>query len=177
MDEKTKNKVEENIRLVYFVFGKMAHCSLFFRYKEDLVSEGFIGLIRAAEKFDESRGVKFVSFAATCIHNQILMAVRKLRKQAEHETSLDAPIDTDDDGRELCLLDVLETPTPQFVEEGLDFQTFMETARDKDRYIVRAKQLGYTQKEIGKQLHLSQSYVARRFQRLCQQFRTWEKAV
>lgn len=41
----------------------------------DLISEGNIGLIKAAEKFDETRGVKFISYAVWFVKQQILEAI------------------------------------------------------------------------------------------------------
>lgn len=41
----------------------------------DLISEGNIGLIKAAEKFDETRGVKFISYAVWFVKQQIMEAI------------------------------------------------------------------------------------------------------
>lgn len=45
---------------------------------EDLISEGSIGIIKAAEKYDPSRGKPFVTFAAPYIRHSIEEAIRRV---------------------------------------------------------------------------------------------------
>lgn len=50
---------------------------------DDLVSEGCIGLMKAAEKFDASRGKPFVTFAAPYIRRSIEATISKLTVDVE----------------------------------------------------------------------------------------------
>jgi RNA polymerase sigma factor FliA len=46
---------------------------------EDLVSEGYVGLVQASKKFDGTRGVKFSTFATTRIRGAMMDSLRRAR--------------------------------------------------------------------------------------------------
>ena len=64
--------VNSNLRFVISVAKQYAGRGM---SVEDLVSEGNIGLIKAAQKWDETRGIKFISYAVWWIRQSILQSL------------------------------------------------------------------------------------------------------
>lgn len=150
----------DNIRLVYYMFNKLAKTELVNRYKDDLISEGMIGLVKASKGFDESRDIKFISYASRCIYNQMLMYIRKLRKHVGIEVSLNKPVYIDDNGNELCYADIIEASQINY-EERMLIKAQLKNEKPRNRYIYVKYLSGYSQKDIATEMNLSQSYVSR----------------
>jgi len=66
--------IQANLRFVIRVAKQYSHCGL---PLEDLIDEGNIGLIQAAERFDPGRGIHFVSYAVWWIRQAIQKAIQE----------------------------------------------------------------------------------------------------
>ena len=160
--------IERNLRLVVYIARRFENTGVNI---EDLISIGTIGLIKAVSTFDREKNIKLATYASRCIENEILMYLRKLAAQRT-EVSFDEPLNTDWDGNELLLSDVLGTDEDEVsrpMEDDADRRALHEAVarlseRDRDIISLRFGLLGrreYTQKEVADRMGISQSYISR----------------
>ena len=160
--------IERNLRLVVYISRRFENTGV---NLEDLISIGTIGLIKAISTYRLDKNIKLATYASRCIENEILMYIRKIAGQ-KAEVSLDEPINTDYDGNELLLSDVLGTEEDVILrplEDDVDIKVLRQALRqlpDREREIVamRFGLEGYkelTQKEVAQKLGISQSYISR----------------
>ena len=97
--------IEHNLRLVVYIARKFDNTGA---DADDLVSVGTIGLIKAVNSFDPAKNIKLATYASRCIENEILMYLRRLVR-VRNEVSFDEPLNTDWEGNELLLSDILGT--------------------------------------------------------------------
>ena len=160
--------IEHNLRLVAHIVKKYQNQS---DDKEDLISIGTIGLIKAIDSFSPDKGTKLATYAARCIDNEILMLFRSTKKM-RNDVSLYDPIGFDKEGNEICLIDVVsdeekdlnDVIIQQLAIEKIEKNLNALTERERD-IIIRRFGLGNheeeTQQEIAKSYGISRSYVSR----------------
>lgn len=160
--------IEHNLRLVVYIAKKFDNTGV---GVEDLISIGTIGLIKAINTFNSGKNIKLATYASRCIENEILMYIRKIASH-KSDVSLDEPINTDWDGNELHLGDVLGTEPDAVsrpLEDDVDLRLLREALDqlpDKEQTIVKLRYgIGggreKTQKEVADILGISQSYISR----------------
>ena len=170
--------IERNLRLVVYISKRFESTGINI---EDLISIGTIGLIKAVGTFRRDRNIKLATYSSRCIENEILMHIRKTSGQ-KSEVSLDEPINTDWDGNELLLSDILGTEG-DLVLRRLEDEAELELLRaalsrlsPRDREIVAMRfgldgQQARTQKEAADRLGISQSYISRLEKRILEKLR------
>ncbi len=160
--------IEHNLRLVVYIAKRFENTGLNI---EDLISIGTIGLIKAVNTFNSGKNIKLATYASRCIENEILMHLRKINAQRT-EVSFDEPLNTDWDGNELLLSDILgtdEDETYRELEDDAERQMLMSAINsldERERLIIMlrfglADGKEYTQKEVADSLGISQSYISR----------------
>ena len=170
--------IERNLRLVVYIARRFENTGINI---EDLISIGTIGLIKAINTFRAEKNIKLATYASRCIENEILMFLRKNSAQRT-EVSFDEPLNTDWDGKELLLSDVLGTDNDivmRPIEEDVDRKLLHAavsklSAREQD--IIRMRfglrgQKELTQKEVADRLGISQSYISRLEKRIITRLR------
>ena len=159
--------IEHNLRLVVYIARKYESSGI---GVEDLISIGSIGLIKAINSFQPSKGIKLATYASRCIENEILMTLRK-NHNLRHDISIDEPLTVDWDGNELLLSDILGTDgdvTSRGIEEREEREALLRavaTLGDRERKIMEYR-FGMrgeekTQKDVADLLGISQSYISR----------------
>lgn len=160
--------VEHNLRLVVYIAKKFEGAGV---DGDDLVSVGTIGLIKAINSFRADKNIKLATYASRCIENEILMYLRRMNR-LKQEVSFEEPLNTDWEGNELLLSDVLGTDGDSVyldVEGGVE-RELLKSSLEKLSY--REKRImnmrfgldggeGMTQKDVADALGISQSYISR----------------
>ena len=170
--------IERNLRLVVYIARRFENTGVNI---EDLISIGTIGLIKAIGTFRADRNIKLATYSSRCIENEILMYIRKISGRRA-EVSLDEPINTDWDGNELLLSDVLGTdsdvvmrPLEDDVDHALLRQALENLPAREQAIVCMRFGLGgrqeKTQKEVADLMGISQSYISRLEKRIMTRLR------
>ena len=133
--------IERNLRLVSHIVKKYYSRT---NDTEDLVSIGTIGLIKAIDSFDPSKGTRLATYASRCIENEILMYFRARKKTAQDvEQELEQKIRWE--------------KVRRYIEA-------MPEGREREILVLRYgldNQKPLTQREVAQRLNISRSYVSR----------------
>ena len=175
LEQLTKANVKYVLSLAHQYSGKGLD-------EDDLVSEGNIAMMHAAQKFDASKGVRFVVYAAPYIRQAMEKAIgeqnamyqasrgkNNMRSHHAHPVSIDQPIPVGSKNN-LTLLGVLENADAKQADEDLNRSILSENlalslAHLSEReqqvlvYIFGLKGDHYTMAEIGDKMGLKRERV------------------
>lgn len=170
--------ITHNLRLVVYIAKKFESSGV---AVEDIISIGTIGLIKAVNTFVPSKNIKLATYASRCIENEILMFLRKSSNRRQ-ESSIDEPLNTDGEGNELLLSDILGSDQDQIGQQ-------LEQEDERDMLLAAVARLAprerqimqmrfglldgneHTQKEVADAIGISQSYISRLEKRIIKRLR------
>ena len=171
--------IVHNLRLVVYIAKKFESPSA---GTEDLISIGTIGLIKAVNTFSPEKNIKLATYASRCIENEILMFLRK-SSQLKNEVSIDEPLNTDWDGNELLLCDILGSDAEEInqnMEREMERSLVLGAVSRLNERECRIMELRFglngnkehTQKQVADLLGISQSYISRLEKKIIRQLKT-----
>ena len=160
--------VERNLRLVAYIIKKYYTQA---EEQEDLISIGTIGLIKAVNTFKADKGIRLATYASSCIENEILMYFRRTKK-LQGEVSLNEAIETDGDGAELSIGDVVGKSDTMLEDlqdkddRALVRRLVAERLTEREADVIRRRyglegRAPQTQRQVAAAYKISRSYVSR----------------
>ena len=177
--ETAKEKlIKHNLRLVAHIIKKYYST---YSDQDDLISIGTIGLIKGINSFKPEKGTKLATYVSRCIENEILMYFRNIKKTSQ-EISFNEPIDVDNEGNPLTLIDIIavddtiidDIDYKNKLRKSIEIINNIESKRDRKIIIMRYGLDGNvpkTQREVAKELNISRSYVSRIEKRIIETIR------
>ncbi len=161
--------VERNLRLVAHIAKKYSNTGI---DPDDIISIGTIGLMKSIETFKPGKSVRLGTYAARCVENEILMWLRKSKKERA-EISINEPIGSDREGNEISFNDILGTDGSE-ISENIEknarnkelYDAVENRLKERERFVLIKRyglfnQKSMTQQEVAEELHISRSYVSR----------------
>lgn len=130
---------------------------------EDMFQTGIIGLLKAINTFDFSKGYKFSTYAFPIVRNELLISFRKSKKSVRAAFSLDDNVDIGN-GESVPYAELMadgRDHEKDVINSMLVQQIFEELSPRERRIFIMFFVEGKTQREISEALGISQSYISR----------------
>lgn len=165
MNLNERNKlVEDNIKLVYHMVNKYYKSNNLSGYdKEDFISEGFIGLIKAAKSYNSTKKYAFSTYASRCIYNEMMKNTYQY-ENCQHRKGHNGALSFD-----VELLDANGIKVNELLGYDEDFSSIYakeilavidKIRPGRSKFIAIKLFEGYNKTEIGKMLGLTGSMIS-----------------
>lgn len=166
-DEEAKREIFiVNDRFCHYLAKKFRNTGIAY---DDLLSIARLGMFKAYRSFDVDKGILFITYASRCMENEILVVLRREKKQSQVTNFSDIKFRNDKDGSIATIEEYVGEEDRQFDEIGTNdelkdiVKQFSEKATDLEKQILQYRIINdeMAQKELADKLGLSQSYISR----------------
>lgn len=166
LNKRQQSLVENNLNVVKFAIHKniIVNDSLYGFEYDDLFQEGCIWLCKAAVSFDESRDIKFATYAEKVVINGLRTYCRLMCGKQKHQISIPLQAEQDADGFSLEQLPA-ENTLDEFFEEQ-DVLMLLQNCKRQYTGTARLgieaiewKIKGFSGAEIAKMYHVKPNLV------------------
>ena len=146
--------VEENVKLVYEVAHKYKYLCCTTIDFDDLVSVGYIGLVKASKSYDDTKNIKFSTLAFVCIKNEILREFvnKQYRFNDTNTVSLNTKFQPKHDIDCIELQELIPDDKMEDYLENLDnkilIDSIYEKCTDKEKRVIDLYLEGFSLKDI-----------------------------
>lgn len=165
LDSEKEKMVTDNLKLVHHLINRMYPT---YSHDEDLIQAGNLGLVKAANTYDPTKGTLFSTYACYCILNEFKIEFRTRSKHFGVQ-SLDYLIH-DDNGHEIPRMETLVG------DEDIDLNAynlgeFVKSLSDKEQKLVKLLAT-HSMPQVAKILNVSPQAIQQKRRRLLTR---WEK--
>ncbi len=127
---------------------------------DDVAQEGLLGLLKAADTFDENRGASFKTHAANCIRQKVFDAVKRYNSKGNMPLNFASDID----GENISAPDLEDTVIGE--ESGTEFMASLRNYLSKTEYSILSSYLdGHNYGEISSLTGKSEKAIDNALQR------------
>lgn len=161
--------IKHNLRLVVYIAKKYVN----YPDKDELVSVGTIGLIKAINSYTPEKSATLATYASRCIENEILMAMRGYKKR-KNDVSIYERVGSDREDGDVTLVDMLKIDEEEgvwaavesrFVRESL-VKLISKYLTEREAFLIRSRfglegSAPKTQQQTAEIMKISRSYVSR----------------
>lgn len=179
-DEDRWNFIIENMKLVPFVCNKYWKGN----YTEDHLQEGYLALVIATDNFDETKGIKFSTYASKCIwgrinfyriNDQLIRPIRHQDKHGEEAFSFANVVSLDfithqcDDGDDITLEKTLSDNNHTAYD--MEYQIYIEdfckrVLTERQAAILKLKVSGFTIRQMEQYVGVSRTIISKEVKRI-----------
>lgn len=163
--------VIENMKLAYFAANR--YYLKFGLEQEEAISLAFLGLVKAATVFDETKKVKFSTLAMKCMYNTFLQDLRKRSKQVD-TISFDCLVSADSDITYADLFPDKDDPYSYIENREMIESCLRElTGREQEVVITYLANPNQRQVQLSKTFGISRqriSIIINKFRDICRKY-------